>query len=405
MRQSSLRSLMFMAFIGLYTFSVTSCNDEEDDGLVPDTLESEVLDCKYFDSGTNRILVDNPDLTVDYIITCRASVSVDVIIEPGVVIEFQEDTGLEIGDNGSLKAIGTADQPIILTGANKTAGSWLGVLIRADDIKNELNYVTIEYAGGGAFNSNDNEAALIMWAASRAKIDNCTFSNSGNYGLELDYSEVDIPSFTNNTFINNNIPVYAKSDYLGIFDASSTYTGNTNDYFVIGCASMPEGDYIWHNIDVPYRVESRDSGNTKKISISDNTDVTIEPGTTITFDASTQIEVSGNGSMKAIGTVGEMITFKGVDEVAGAWEGLEFRFTENVNNELDYIKLQHAGSGDNDAAIYMWAEPKLSVTNSIFEDIDGCAFKDGTGSSSGFDNANFSESNNTFTSTGSTFCP
>ena len=48
-----------------------------------------------------------------------------------------------------------------------------------------------------------------------------------------------------------------------------------------------------------------------------------------------------------------------------------------------------------DAAIYMWADPKLSVTNCVIRNIDGCVFTDAP-DFGGFNNVNFSESGNTF---------
>ena len=174
-------------------------------------------------------------------------------------------------------------------------------------------------------------------------------------------------------------------------DASSDFTGNTNDYIQVSTNSVEEGNYIWRKTNVPFRVDA-----SSHISIKNNTNVTIEPGVRFDFGTNSQLSVNTGCSLKAIGTSTEPIIFSGVDGAAGAWKGLEFSFTQSINNQLDNCVIEYAGSDTEDAAIYMWAEPKLSVTNCIIRDVDGCAFVDGTGTHLGFDNPNFSQSGNTF---------
>ena len=392
MKHSKFSSFAFLLAVTVILFS--AC-DEIESPIDINLNGPEELSCSYFNEGTNRVLTDNPDEDVDYVITCQAFVSVDLTIEPGVVIEFQNDAGLEIGEEGSISALGSSDKPIILTGVDKVAGSWSGVLSNSNDVKNELEYVTINYGGGSAFNSNGNKGNLILWAQTRMSIDNCTFSHSGSYGVEMAYSEYTIPSFTNNSFKNNQTPMYVIPSVVHVLDASNDFAGNTNDYVLIGCAALSEGNYTWQNINVPYRTEARDFGITRVIYVVENCNLTIEAGTRIDFGTDTGLKVNNGGSLKAIGTETNPITFSGVDGAAGAWKGLNFDFTQSVNNQLDRCVIEYAGSGDEDAAIYMWADPKLSVTNCVIRNIDGCVFTDAP-DFGGFNNVNFSESGNTF---------
>ena len=382
------------AFLALAIVFFSACDGTENPPIDNPT-GPEVLTCGYFNEGTNRVLTDDPDEDVDYIITCQTYVNVDLTIEPGVVIEFQNDAGLEVGENGSISAVGSSDKPIVLTGVDKVAGSWSGVLVNSNDVKNELEHVTISYGGGSAFNSNGNQANLILWAQTRMRIDNCTFSNSATYGVEMAYQDYTIPSFANNSFKMNNIPMYIMATDGHVLSASNDFTENTNDYILTGCSGLNEGNFTWEKLNVPFRVEATDFGITRKISVGNNSNLIIAAGTRIDFGTDTELEVEDGGSLKAIGTTADPIVFSGVDGAAGAWRGLEFRFTQSVNNQLDNCIIEYAGSGSNDAAIYMWADPKLSVTNCIIRDVDGCVFTDATGSG-GFNNPNFSESGNTF---------
>lgn len=398
MKTINLRTSIFIFLIGAITFSISSCT--EDDPII--TLPTfDVLDCGYFNDGTNRTLTDDPDKAVDYIIDCRAFVSVDLVIEPGVVIEFKDGAGLEIGENGSISAKGTADKPIILTGETKNPGSWAGLLVDSESTKNELEYVTISYGGGTAFNSNDNKANLILWAETDIAINNSTFSNSETHGIDFTYNDINLRSFENNTLTENQTAAMINAEYMHKMKANNDFTGNVNDFVQVITSDIPEGNITWANINVPYQVAACCFGIFRNITIVNGSNVEVEAGTTINFETDCGIYIHDGGSFKISGTADKKVTLSGVDGAAGAWRGLDYNFTQSVRNTIDYAVIQYAGSGDNNAAIYMWADPKVTVTNSEFLDIDGCVFTD-PGQS--FDNPNFSESGNTFTNTTSTFC-
>lgn len=65
---------------------------------------------------------------VDYIINCSLAVNGDLTIDPGVTIQFGTDAAINVRGTGSIQALGTQNLPILLTGEDKTAGSWKGIL-------------------------------------------------------------------------------------------------------------------------------------------------------------------------------------------------------------------------------------------------------------------------------------
>ena len=125
--------------------------------------------------------------------------------------------------------------------------------------------------------------------------------------------------------------------------------------------------------------------------------------TNIVILSDTGIKIGDGGGFKTEGTASNKVILTGVDGSAGAWKGLEFRHTQSLQNVIEHTLIEYAGSGDKDAAIYMWSDPKLTVANTDFKDIDGCVFTDG-GSGQVFDNPNLSESGNTYTNTGNQYC-
>jgi hypothetical protein len=73
--------------------------------------------------------------------------------------------------------------------------------------------------------------------------------------------------------------------------------------------------------------------------------LTIAPGTEFRFPSGGALDVNGsaNGSMSAVGTVDQPILFTGVSKTPGSWSGVDFRYTNNSNNVLDYVTIEYGG--------------------------------------------------------------
>src|SRR5690554_4127369 len=165
-----MKTLRFsMLTLGVSAFLFTSC--DKDKSPNPDTNPGKgknpaiVLDCNYFKE--DRILVDDPDADVDYIINCVMAVRADIQIEAGVVIEFEQDAGISIDDfnipKASLSVVGTSNKPVILRGVKKEKGYWRGIMFDSNNPDNKLIYTQVEDAGGKAFNSNNDVGAVHVY--------------------------------------------------------------------------------------------------------------------------------------------------------------------------------------------------------------------------------------------------
>lgn len=354
----------------------------------PISLVPTVLDASYFSSNTDIHLTDNTDLTVDYIVEGVGDVTGKLTIDPGVVIEFAEDAGLDILDNGSISAVGTEALPIILTAESKVPGFWRGVQVQSNSVLNQIEYVTISYGGGEAFNSNDMRGNLILWPESRLSADNCTLINSGSYGVNIGH-DVEVPSFTDNVLTDNQTAGYLHATTMNVLDESNEMTGNDNDYVEVLVGDLNPGTVTIENIGIPYRVVPCCSGIFRDLGIVNGVNMIIAPGVEMEFDEDCGLYIQEGSSFRAVGNTTEPIIFTGVNKIAGAWRGLYFSFTNSPNNLVENARIEYAGSGDADAAIYMWADPNLAVNNVEIYDIDGCAFTSGSGAA----NPNFNSSN------------
>lgn len=259
---------------------------------------------------------------------------VTLTIRPGVTLEFAAGTGLTVGPGATLVAVGTAVEPITLTGASATPGSWDGVYIYdfddtdASEQNNVLSYVTIEY--GGTSTGSD----LLIAYDGGATIDNCTLRYSAGYGFKFTVDAI-IGGFCGNAVTGNALGAgLLAAKHVQYLETSSTYTGNDNDIVKIDAADVPDAQ-TWPAIDVDYYVETT-------IGLHVTGDLTLSPGITLIF-ANNQERLDVPGTLNAVGTANEPITLTAAQPVAGGWGGLRMYNTSSTNNQLEYVTIHYGG--------------------------------------------------------------
>ena len=344
-----------------------ACTDSNSPIILPETL-----DCNAFE--TNTTLINHTDRPVDYIIDCEMQATADIVIEAGVVIEFAQNAGIEV-DGGSLKIEGNANEIVTLTGVDKDKGSWKGLLFDSNNTNNKLQFVDISYAGGAAFNSNNDEGSIIVWADTKLSMESVNIKNSAAYGLNAIYTESEI-TMNNCTFRTcDDAPAIILPSYIGFMNGSNSYSGNANNYVEvqINTNEITE-DMTIEALDVPYRIVSNYNFFDHLVIAEGTTNISTD--VIMEFEDGTGLYVDDNGGFSVLSD-SDQVVFTGVTKTAGSWKGLYFQFTQK-NNLLDNVLIEYAGSdydGTNQA-IGMWANPKLGLSNVTFKDIQGCAIID-----------------------------
>ncbi len=280
-------------------------------------------------------------------------------IEKGSTLLFTDSTGLTVNGDGALKAVGTITQPILFTSEQKTAGYWEGLrFYYSNNVKNELDYVTVEYGGGNSYGGLTLDASSS--SPCRIKISNSTFKNSSNHGFWFDDGSI-IDKFTNVTSTKNSksAGLLSASSLYGL-DSASKFTGNTNDYITLK-GSILNKDATWQPLTVPINV-------TGDIGISKN--LVIKEGSSFVFNSGNAFTINSTGSLIAKGTKAKPILFTGEQKTAGYWEGLRFYYSNNVKNELDYVTVEYAG-GNNYGNLMLDANThspcRIKINNSTFK--------------------------------------
>ncbi len=335
--------LTILAFASLLLFSCSK--DDEIDDRYTEIDPPILLDCAYFDANPSVHLTDNPKAPVDYIIACDPKLSEDFIIDAGVVIEFESEAGLILGKygNGKIQMNGTAEKPIILTGRQKIKGSWRGIQISSNNPANQMEYVTIEYAGQSGRGGWGQKGALIGVAGGVMKIDHCIVREGAIYGLHWAGGALDAGELTlsNSVFTGNDIPVLTNINHINTIDGSSTYIGNVNDYIKL-INSGAYQDVTFHKTDVPFFTDGFGPDNDAKRKF------TFKPGATLLMEAGSLIRFQNafhyNHEIIMVGTESDPITIKGKEDVPGYWEGIQIDYNTNPLNEIGFLNIANAGN-------------------------------------------------------------
>lgn len=364
--KTNFKILLFLILI------LSSCEKEVENP------SADALACDFFE--IDRILVDDPDKEVDYIINCVMDVYGNVVVEPGVVIHFEDGSGLYVRSSGSFNASGNANNPIVLSSKSKTKGAWKGLIFESAGTQNKLIHTKLEYAGGGSFNSNNDLGAIILWDGAKLNIENTSITNSASHGLNASYRNADF------TIINSNInqcskaPILISPQYMSALGASNDLSGNTENFVHIDLKDVDiEGDHTILNPSIPFRVFPYNAFQTNIRIISGTTTffsaIQYAP-IIIEFEDGTGIYVDDAGTLQTIAE-GDQMLFTAVNKTPGAWNGIYYQFTQG-DNKLENAIIEYAGAefdGEN-GGIQMWGDPKLAINDVEFRNILGCAIVD-----------------------------
>lgn len=369
MKKLNFKSALFI--VGLALFSFASCKKEEIEPKPtnPPSAGTEpaiILDCNFFNE--DRVLVDNPEAPVDYIINCKMRISADIIIEPGVVIEFEQNAGIDVDDfniaNASLSAVGTAEKPIVFRGVKKEAGYWRGIMFDSNSPMNNLTHVRIEDGGGQAFNSNGDRGGVIVYSGAQLKMNNSKVTNSQTYGFNAVYTNTNSVTLNNNTFTENDGPAYVCPNILDALNGTNSFKGNTDDYIrVYTNAAYINKPSTWHKADVKYRTNGGfDVGGGL---------LTIQPGVKIEFAQESKLKIGETGGLKAVGTAEEPIIFSGISKVPKGWKGI-YLHSKHAENEIAFAEIEYSGIGSPQGNVWLWYNSILNIHDVTFSNIHGC---------------------------------
>ena len=255
---------------------------------------------------------------------------VTLTIDPGVVVRFRQAEWLWV--NGTIRAVGTAAEPIVFTGTGASPGWWQALAIEGTGPNiltgSVLDYVTIENGGsygGGLYIFN---AAPVV---RHSIIKNNLYD--GVYGGATASANIADTVFQHN-----------QGNAVNFIDAGApftlvrlTATGNGFNGIRLGTHRL-FGTHTWTNPGLPYRVEGW-------VEVAENGNLRVDPGVMVRFAQNTSFNVYG--TIQAVGTPSQPITFTGTNPIPGWWQGMTVEGSGGVTNRgsnLEFVTIEYGGS-------------------------------------------------------------
>ena len=293
------------------------------DGLA---LKSATLegDHTWHPAGIPYLLVSVPGADA-----VRVTSASTLTIAPGVQVRSQS---ARLHIEGTLKAIGTAAQPITFTAAmtNPAPGVWRGIRIEGTaeqpNTGSALEYVTLEYGGLDATHN-----LHLRWA--EATVRHSTLRHSAGHGLygEDSGATVQATQFTG----NQDYAAYFTRLRGGLNLAHLMADANGTDGVALHTSDL-SGEHTWDS-GLPYHLLG-------PIHVLPGSALTIRPGVKV-YAHNNLIRVGG--TLRAIGTTHQPITFTATTPTPGSWRGLHIYGTAaqpNVGSVLEHVTLEYGGA-------------------------------------------------------------
>lgn len=282
-----------------------------------------------------------------------------VTIKPGTTIRFEVDRYFEMGwagNEATLKALGTADKPIIFEGTTAARGHWKGIQLRSSVASDTvLQNVIVRHAGAS------DAPAILNESEHGILVKDVTIEEAAGVGV----ASSSFKSGSENLSVNNSEgPAVSLRSALAVtdFPIGGTFEANTNNTIQVDFGAL-KVDTVWHDPGVPYVIA-------EDIYNSNNVKFTIEPHVIFEFKVDKQLELgwAGNGIEVTInGTEEAPIIFRGTVNEASHWRGVIVASPAATSSTLKFLEIRNAGSQNQPALL---VESAISI-NDVSMDTNG----------------------------------
>lgn len=289
-----------------------------------------------------------------YEVRGRVRVSAAMTVAAGTSMRFAQDSILQITEGGSIRAVGTADDPVLLAGAQNVAGYWAGLCFEKNQPSRLENVIILNagkvWAGGSAVcRAGIGGVHDVGTSSAGAPVDIVNTAVIGSATVGLDATTVTLGEFRNNIFAANaEYGVRLGAANLGKLDAGSDYLGVSVDKpnglpYIYLYGTMPEGargSLVGTN--APYYVGEdlvSSASPYKPFTLNVYGQLAVGPGVRFVFGKDGGVNV--HGEVMVSGVEASPATFVGRVEQRGSWAG--FWVPSGGHLELDHVLIRWAG--------------------------------------------------------------
>ncbi len=364
--------------VGEYTIRLTVEDPEGNTNTAEVMIEADanpvLINSNITEDRTLENVFDDPTLP-DYRVTTSISATAVLTVEPGVVIEFDENTFLTVASGGgALIANGETDNMITFTTSNSAGGiRWGGIFFESQDGRNIINNAVITFAGGTNMTQFadfvDVPANIGLASGAKVAITNTEITESGGYGIYIRFGE--LISFSDNDVSDNTLSgVGLAITIAGTIDAATTFSGNTEGAVEVFGSTLSE--------DITLPSLAGDAYYYVSGSVTANADLTIDAGAELRMEEDVFFTITDDGAFIVNGTASDQVTMTAFDE-DNPWGGIKMASTSS-RNKIDYASIGYTGGTnitefsdfvDVPAAIGLYAGGELQLTNTTIADGEG----------------------------------
>ncbi len=356
-----MKKIYLFTALSLLVISISSCKLDNPLNPIDPKIEPILLQDRY---DEDIVLTDHNDDGVDYIASDIVQVfGGKMTIEPGVIIEFEEGAGFEIGIEGRLDAVGTSGEPIRMI-AKEGNPSWSGIYINTEK-SNKLIHVVIENAGQGKTFGVFNDFSAALTLDGTVSMENSTITKSGDMGIIInDRSATDIREFAGNTIKDcENFPILSNFNYLQALNLSD------NSYSDNGRNMVAVTDRYTDRLTVTTELDGLEIPYFLMGDFDLYADLTLNRGVEFVMDQNSVIEhVAGDDFRLQIkGTENDHVVIRGGESENGYWQGL-YITSANSSNTFEYLDISDGGGqkltfGEGKANVSVEFEGDLTMIN------------------------------------------
>lgn len=296
-----------------------------------------------------------------------------VLIKPNTTLFFDQNKGMSVQGKGRLQVEGTASKPVVFTGMVKEAGFWSGIYIdETMNGDNHIEHAVIRGAGSVKHTGWKWSAAAVYVHNGNVNVafDHVVFENNMGTALLANDGSVDL-TISNARFEQNETPMMLGGGTIGGLSESLSFKDNENTFVRVhpGESASPSKPTVWPALDIPYRVMD---------AVPLENDVTIAEGATFQMEQDSNLDVRESGSLTVAGSAEHPVTFEGVEDISGLWQGISIS-SYSGKNDLKYLNISNAGGrkwtgGDQSrAALIIRDDARAAVNHLTVRDTMGYA--------------------------------
>jgi hypothetical protein len=250
---------------------------------------------------------------------------------------MESGAALDTLESGMLRAVGSAESPIVFTSAatDPLPGDWQCVRLAGDAAGSELRFVTFEYGGAPCEATSARYEGLLQVATPTAAVSDGVFRRSLTHGV-LIQTEGTLDEFRDNTFTDNTAAsVDVAAPQLLALGTGLAFT-TPGDRIDVNTTFSLRSSGTWLAQPVPFRLADGLEIGGADVTIAAGARIELGSGSIVVFDS----------TLTAAGTEESPVTFTSArdPQAPGDWGCITFSAPSGTPS-FRHAVVEYAGSG------------------------------------------------------------